>query len=453
MFVSANSTPMSSSVIIMVERTPSGLPIASLHAITWAQVTASTSVQKKSNRSVLIVIFLTIFIDLVGFGIIIPVLPFIARDFGASAEQVGYLMSIYSLMQFVFSPFWGGLSDRFGRRPVMLISLVGSAVSYFVFAFSRSLWLLFFARALAGAFGGNISTAHAYIGDITPPEERSKSMGLIGVAFGLGFVFGPMIGGLLGILGQKLGPEPPLGLSFSALGVGILCLANLAFAYFKLVESLSPELRARSEAKARGHRFRAILDQIQRPIAGPLMWVYFLSGLAMAQMEAMLIPYMADRFHWDLKMTTYGFAYIGVVMMLTQGYFIRKWMPKYGEPLVLSAGLSFFAFSLFGIGAAGSIAVMAVAMTFLALGNGMMRPPNLGIISLVTPATEQGASMGVTNSLASLGRIIGPAFGGYLYSQMSPTAPFYSAGVVGLIAILIMATQYRKLPSSGKAKL
>lgn len=414
-------------------------------------MTKSSSPSKsKSGRSPLVVIFLTIFIDLVGFGIIIPVLPYIARDFGAGAGAIGALMSIYSFMQFLFSPFWGGLSDRFGRRPVMLISLVGSALSYFVFAFSQSLWLLFLARGLAGVFGGNISTAHAYIGDITPPEERSKSMGLIGVAFGLGFVFGPMIGGVLGVIGQRLGDHPPLGLNFSALGVGVLCLANLAFAYFNLKESLAPELRVRAEAKTRGHRLRAILDQVRRPVAGPMMWIYFLSGLAMAQMEAMLVPFMADRFQWKLEDTTYGFAYIGVVMMLTQGYFIRKWMPKYGEPLVLAVGLASFAVSLFGIAAAGSIVAMTIAMTLLALGNGMMRPPNLGIISLVTPATEQGASMGVTNSLASLGRIIGPAVGGYLYSWMSPAAPFVSAGLVAVVAIVIMGNQYRKLPSSGK---
>jgi MFS family permease len=398
----------------------------------------------------MVVIFLTIFIDLVGFGIIIPVLPYLAKKFGADAAQIGFLMSIYSLAQFLFSPYWGSLSDRVGRRPVILISLVGCAASYFLFAFANSLWLLFLARGLAGVFGGNISTAHAYIGDITPPEERSKSMGLIGAAFGLGFVFGPIIGGGLGWLGQQLGSEPPLGLSFSALGVGVLCLANATFAYLKLQESLSEEVRAKAEIKTRGHRFAAIFEQIRRPVAGPLMWVYFLSGLAMAQMEAMLIPYMAEHFNWDLKHTTYGFAYIGVIMMVTQGYFIRKWMPKYGEPMVLSVGLVFFAVSLFGISVAGTVAMMAVAMTFLALGNGMMRPPNLGIISLVTPATEQGASMGVTNSLASLGRIVGPAFGGFLYQKVSPAAPFFSAGVVGLFAIAIVAGQYRVLPNSGQ---
>ncbi len=414
------------------------------------QTSGQEKIAQRGQRSPLIIIFLTIFIDLVGFGIIIPTMPFIARDLGADIKSLGLLMSIYSFMQFLFSPFWGSLSDRFGRRPIILISLLGCAGSFFVFAFAQSFWLLFAARAMAGVFGGNISTAHAYISDVTPPEERSKGMGLIGAAFGLGFVFGPMIGGLLGSIGQSLGSEPPLGLSFSALGVAVLCLGNFVFAYFKLEESLPAEVRARAERKTRGHRLQAILSQIRRPVAGPMMIVYFLSGLAMAQMEAMLIPYMADQFQWGLKMTTYGFAYIGVIMMLTQGYFIRKWMPKYGEPIVLSVGLGLFAASLFGIAISGTILLLTVSMTMLALGNGMMRPPNLGIISLVTPDSEQGASMGVTNSLASLGRIVGPAVGGVLYELAGPTAPFSSAGVFSLLALAIVLFAYKRLPASGR---
>lgn len=411
----------------------------------------STSTKKSATgRSPLVIIFLTIFIDLVGFGIIIPTTPFIAREFGADAAQVGLLMSIYSLAQFLFSPFWGSLSDRIGRRPTILVSLLGCAASYFLFAFSRSLSLLFVARALAGAFGGNISTAHAYIGDVTAPEERSKGMGLIGAAFGLGFVFGPLLGAGLGFLGQRLGSAPPFGLSFSALAVGFLCLGNFAFAWRSLKESLPPEVRERSRRKPRVNRFAAIFSQIRRPIAGPLMVVYFLSGLAMAQMEAMLIPYMSDRFQWDLRLTMYGFAYIGVIMMITQGYLIRKWMPKLGEPVILFSGLVMFAASLFGIGWSSTVVGIGIAMTFLALGNGLMRPPNLGIISLATPAEEQGSSMGVTNSLASLGRILGPILGGFFYERISQSAPFIGAGVAAVFALAITSWLYRALPTKGR---
>lgn len=400
------------------------------------------------SRSPLIVIFFTVFIDLVGFGIVIPLSPFLAREHNASPTMIGLLMAIYSVMQFIFSPFWGGLSDRIGRRPVILVSLLGGVMSYLLFAFANSLWLLFVARGLAGVFGGNISTAHAYIADVTPEHERSKGMGLIGAAFGLGFIFGPLLGGLLGALGQKLGSAPPLGMSFSALGAAFLCLANLLFAYFVLHESLPESIRGRVRPKRR--RFHEISLQLRRPMVGQLIGVFFLSGLAMAQMESMLFPYVADEFNWGLKTASYGFAYVGVLMVITQGYLIRKWMPKFGEPLLLSVGLLLFAISLFGIAISHSVALLAITMTVLALGNGLMRPPNLGLISLLTPAEEQGSTMGVTNSIASLGRIIGPVIGGLLYEKVNRDAPFFLAGLLATIALLTVLSLYRRLPLSGR---
>ncbi len=405
--------------------------------------------QSKKNRSPLVVIFLTVFIDLIGFGIIIPLSPFLARQFHASPVQVGLLLSIYSIMQFLFSPFWGSLSDRIGRRPVILVSLLGGCAAYTLFAFGSELWVLFVARGLAGVFGGNISTAHAYIADVTTEKDRSKGMGLLGAAFGLGFIFGPILGGLLGYVGEHLGSAPPFGKSFAALGAAVLCLVNFSWAFFVLKESLSPEHRANA-AEERGHRFQQIAQQIRRPTVGSLVTVFFLSGLAMAQMEAMLFNYMADTFNWTQEKSSMGFAYVGVMMVITQGYLIRKWMPKYGEPLLLSAGLLMFAVSLAGIAVSSTIAMLAIVMTVLALGNGLMRPPNVGMISLLTPGSEQGAAMGVTNSIASLGRIFGPMIAGLLYEHMSHTAPFVFAGVLAFLAFLIVVIEYRKLPMSGK---
>ena len=394
------------------------------------------------------VIFLTVFIDLVGFGIVIPLSPYLAREFNASPTEIGLLLAIYSITQFLFSPFWGSLSDRIGRRPVLLVSILGGALSYLLFAFANSFWILFAARGLAGLFGGNISTAHAYIADVTKPEERSKGMGLIGAAFGLGFIVGPVMGGLLGALGESLGSEPPLGLSFSALGAALLCLINFFSALSFLKESLPPEKRTSPREKRK--RLAEIWNQLHRPVVGSLIFVYFLSGLAMAQMEAMLFPYVADVFQWDLKTSSYGFAYVGVLMVLTQGVFIRRWMPKYGEPFILAAGLLLFSISLLGIAISTTVAVLAITMTILALGNGLMRPPNLGIISLLTRADEQGAAMGVTNSTASLGRIIGPVIGGLLYEHFSRMAPFLFAGVLSAIALVIVMVQYKRLPVTGR---
>lgn len=409
-----------------------------------------TDLAAAKKRSPLIVIFLTVFIDLIGFGIIIPLSPYLAREFQASATEIGLLLSIYSVMQFLFSPFWGSLSDRIGRRPVILIGLIGGGVSYLMFAFAQSLWLLFVARGLAGLFGGNISTAHAYIADVTSPEERSKGMGLIGAAFGLGFIFGPILGGLLGALGQSLGDAPPFGLSFSALGAAGLCIANFLFAYFVLKESLPPAQRRHSGLKR--HRFKQMIRHMRQPIVGPLVWIFFLTGLAMAQMEAMLFPYVADVFDWDLKTASYGFAYVGVLMVFTQGYLIRKWMPKFGEPKLLVAGLLMFGVGLVGISGSSTVAILGVTMTVLAIGNGLMRPPNLGMISLLTPAEEQGAVMGVTNSLASLGRIIGPILGGLFYEGIGKKAPFIFAGILVAFTLVVVANQYRSLPASGRGR-
>jgi MFS transporter, DHA1 family, tetracycline resistance protein len=410
----------------------------------------TTSVQDpaRTGRSPLVIIFITVFIDLVGFGIIIPLSPYLAREFNASPLEIGFLLSIFSIFQFLFSPFWGALSDRIGRRPVLLISLLGAGLSYLLFAFGTTFEVLLIARGLAGLFGGNISTAHAYIADVTSPEERSKGMGLIGAAFGLGFVIGPLLGGLFGALGEWLGSAPPLGLSFSAVGAAAICLGNFAFAYFVLPESL-PASR-RGAARSKRHRLREISDQLRRPVVGRLVFVFFLSGLAMAQMEAMLFPYVADVFGWDLRTASYGFAYVGVLMVITQGYLIRKWMPRFGEKIILTTGLGLFALSLFGIGVSTTIAAMAVTMTVLAVGNGMMRPPNLGIISLMTPAEEQGSVMGVTNSLASLGRIIGPVIGGVLYQHFSRGAPFLFAGILAACSLILVLTSYPQLPNSGK---
>lgn len=388
-----------------------------------------------NNKTRLLVIFMTVFIDLVGFGIIIPLSPYLAREFHASPLEIGLLLSIYSIAQFLFSPIWGSLSDRIGRRPVILIGLGGGFFSYLVFAFSSTLPWLFVARALAGVFGGNISTAHAYIADVTTAEDRSKGMGLIGAAFGLGFIFGPLIGAGLGILGQRLGSAPPLGLSFSALGAAVLCLANLVLAAFVLKESLPLSARVLRERK---NRIQEIFKHLSEPIVGSLMIVYFLSGLAMAQMEAMLFPYVADRFGWSLEKASMGFAYVGVLMVFTQGYLIRKWMPRFGERRILLWGLGAFALSLALIPFSFNIWLLAVTMTILAIGNGMMRPPNLGLISLASPPSEQGAVLGVTNSLASLGRILGPAIGGFLYG-LSKGSPFWFAGVLAFLALAMVA--------------
>ena len=398
---------------------------------------------KKSQK---LFIFLTVFIYLLGFGIIIPITPILSRELGATATQAGLLMSCYSLMQFLFSPFWGRLSDRLGRRPILLFCILGEGFSYILFAYSRSLETLLAARILAGFFGASISTASAYISDITPTHERSKGMALIGVAFGLGFVFGPAIGGVLSIWGKQISPEAFFSTTFTALWVAGICFANFIFGWKFLTESLVEKALPRKKSS----RLEMIAAKIRTPTLGPLMAVYFLTSISMSSMEATLVYFMGEKFNWGLREVSFGFAYIGVMLVLTQGFIVRRLIPKVGERQTLLTGLIFFLIGMTGIGLAPSIPMMAVTMTFLAIGNGLTNPSTLGSISLISGADEQGMILGVTQSLSSLGRILGPFIGGLIYSSIAITAPFYFSGLMGVLGLGIVFIVYKNIPISGK---
>ncbi len=399
-----------------------------------------------SNKSQLAIIFFTVFLYLVGFGVVIPILPILSRNFGATALETGLLLSVYSLMQFIFAPFWGKLSDRHGRRPILLFCLVGEALSYIMFAWARSLEWLFIARLLAGFFGASLSTASAYISDITPKSERSKGMALIGAAFGLGFVVGPALGGGLAVWGQHISSAPHFDTSFASYWVAGLCFANFLFGIKFLKESLNEK----SESAAKKKRFSLLWHYLTQKTVGPLMSVFLLSSLAMSSMEATLILFMGERYSWDIKQVSFGFAYIGIVIIFTQGFLVRRLLPKWGERKVLRLGVLLFALGLTGIAVANSVWAMAITMTLLSLGNGLSNPSTLGSISLLAGSTEQGAVMGVTQSMASLGRILGPAMGGALYGSVAITAPFWASGLLALVAFLIVISIYKLIPEHGR---
>lgn len=408
------------------------------------------------KKKPLLVIFMTVFIDLVGFGIIIPLNPFLAREFGASAFEVGLLMSIYSLMQFVFSPFWGQLSDHWGRRPIILISLFGAAISHLWFAFAPSLVFLFLARGLAGVFGGNISTAMAYIADVTESKDRSKGMGLIGAAFGLGFVLGPAIGGFASRWGEALGTIPPFGPSWAAVIASIICFSNFVLAYFVLSESLPMTLRDKSSSwrerlKKRPARLAKIFELVRRPTLGTLLVIYFFATFAMAHMEASLFLFVRDRFEFSLTEASLGFAYVGLIMVFTQGFFIRKLLPILGEKKMALWGLTLSALGLLGIGYSDSVWFLASAVTLLGVGSGFTNPALTGSVSLLASESEQGATLGVNQSLSALGRILGPASGGFLYAHLALSAPFFSGALFYVLALLLTITIYNRLPERARS--
>lgn len=402
------------------------------------------------KKSPLIVIFLVVFIDLVGFGIIIPLGPYLGAQVGATPFEIGLLMSIYSIMQFLFAPMWGRLSDRMGRRPIILTSLLGGACAHALYAFSNDVWMLFLGRGLAGFFGANISAAMAYIADVTDKKDRSKNMGLIGAAFGLGFILGPPIGGFLGEIGANISHSPPFGLGFGALGASFICFFNFLLALKVLKESLTPEVRAR--LSERESRFVMIKKFVTKKILGALLILGLLMALAMANMESTLGLYVKDRWDWSLKQTGFAFAYIGILHVITQGFIVRKLMPKLGEARMMTLGLILATIGFTGIAFAGSTIPLAVTVTLLGFGTGIFNPALMGSISLTAEPQDQGAAMGVQQSFSALGRIFGPMSAGWVYENIDRSASFILAGIFSLSGLVIIVGLYSKLPHSGLSK-
>lgn len=396
----------------------------------------------KSPSSAKKIIFLTVFIDLIGFGIYITLSPFIAKQFQASALEIGWLMSIYSIMQFIFSPFWGRLSDQFGRRPILLLSLLGGSLSYMGMAWAQSLTWLFVCRAFAGVFAANISTAHAYMADITSEKDRASGMGLIGAAFGIGFIVGPTLGSLFGYIGHKLGEAPPFGIYFPGLMAFVITFLNLIWAYFALPETLNLGERT-LVAKEPLRWWRGSLGS---RTMNRLILVFLIVNLAMPLMEVMLFPFVADRFGWGLMESGIGFGLVGLMMAFTQGFLVRRMIPLWGERKMLMLGLVAMMIAFAMIPFSFSIYFLAVAMTILAVGSGFVRPALLGMVSLLASEKDQGVVMGSSQSAASLGRIIGPVIGGWLYSSYSMGSPFFAASCFTVLGIFALILEYSFLP-------
>jgi multidrug resistance protein len=372
----------------------------------------------------LVIIFVTVFIDLIGFGIIIPLLPFYAEHFGASALMVGLLSTSFSLMQFLFAPFWGRLSDRIGRRPVILIGLLGSAFSYALFALASSLPMLFVARSLAGVAGANIATAQAFIADITTPENRARGMGMVGAAFGLGFVFGPAIGGFL----SRWGYAAP------AWFAAALSLANFVAAVAVLPESRPAHARLDTRREGRLAVFRRALARPRMPL---VLLVFFLVITSFSSFESMFALYSERRFGFTTVSIGYMFAWVGIVLATVQGGLVGLLVPRIGETRVVRIALLLIAAGLFAVPISPSVPVLAGAVGLLSLGLGLNSPSMLSAISQLGDPRDQGSTLGLSQSLGSLARIVGPMWGGWVFDTFGMRVPFFSACVMMLLAWVI----------------
>ncbi len=385
-----------------------------------------------------LVIFLTVFIDLIGFGIVLPLLPIFAKDFDASGFTIGCLMAVYSAMQFVFAPIWGRWSDRIGRRPILLISTAGAAISYALFAIGCAqtgmvaLALLFIARTFAGICGANITVAQAYIADITPPEDRSKKMGLIGMAFGLGFIFGPAIGGLA----LKFG-----GLTAPGWIAAALCAGNFLFTLARLPESWKPGA-IRAAPRPRLEQFVATM---KRPGIATLVTVFFLATFCFACFETTIGLLVSQNFglkfetikgiHTFDSKVVYLYTYCGIIGAFVQGGPLGRIVKKLGEPLLITVSLVFVAVSLAPLPFVTTWPLLLVVLAILSIGSSLTRPPVFGMLSNLTPADEQGAVIGTAQSAGSLARIPAPIFAASLL-DVHPSLPYLICGGISLVAAI-----------------
>jgi multidrug resistance protein len=381
--------------------------------------------------SPLVIIFFTVFIDLIGFGIIIPLLPFYAETFGGGALTVGLLSTSFSAMQFIFAPIWGRLSDRIGRRPVILLGLFGSFGAYLLFGLAHSLAVLFISRIFAGIAAANIPTAQAFIADTTTPENRAKGMGLIGAAFGLGFIFGPAIGGFLSRWGYAV----------PALFASALSLANFVAAWFLLPESRRPgDVRAGVFGPSRIETLKRALVRPHLPV---LLAVYFVVIAAFSGFETTFALFTEQRFRFTARTIGYSFAFVGILLAFIQGGLVGRATRRFGERNLVSFAILALAIGLALIPLARSVAALYVALGVLAIGMGFNGPSILSLISRLSHEDDQGGIMGVSQSLASLARIAGPAWGGLTFDRLGIEFPYFSSAALMAFAFVVSVAGLR----------
>ena len=377
-------------------------------------------------------VWFTLFLDLVSFGLILPVLPFYASAFGASPWMVTLLSTVFSLAQFVMSPVLGRLSDRHGRRRIMLLSIGGSAAAQLVLGVSTALWMVFAARLISGICNANIGTAHAYVADRVAPHERARYMGMMGSAIGLGFVFGPILGGLLALESM---PHLPF---LVAAGLSAL---NFAMAVFWLPESRRPEAGAPPAIR------RSPFAVLRRDLWATPIGVFSLIALgfymAFANMESSFALFTEARYQWSARETGYFFTFIGVVIAVMQGAVVGRVVRRLGERRTLLIGMTLLAAGFLAQGAVPSVVAVIAGGALVAGGNGLLNPSLNSLISRTSSKDDQGLNMGIVQSASSLGRITGPMIAGPLFEVVSPGAPLVFAG---LLVVGVLGFAARRVP-------
>jgi DHA1 family tetracycline resistance protein-like MFS transporter len=384
--------------------------------------------RRTRRRSPLLFLFVTVFVDMIGYGIVIPLLPFYVRQYASGAVLIGLLGSLYAAMQFVGGPFLGGLSDRAGRRPVLLLCLSGASLAYLLLGLADTLLLLVTAVALAGGAGGTQATAQAYIADSTAPEDRARGLGLIGAAFGLGLIAGPVLGGLLSLF----------SLGAPAFAASALALSNVVFGLFVLPESLPAEHRA-STPILRLNPVSQLGGVLKMGDIRALLLAVFLLNLSFAGLLTNFPLFSNVRFGWDATGNAFFFAFVGVCAVLTQGVLLGRLQPLFGEGQLLLGGLSLMALNLGLIALVPSGWMLYPVVGVLAVGTGLAIPSLTALISRRVSGQEQGKVMGGQQAILSLTLILGPVIAGLAFDHLGGPAPYWIGGFLAALALLVAA--------------
>jgi DHA1 family tetracycline resistance protein-like MFS transporter len=370
------------------------------------------------------ILLLVVFVDLLGFGMVIPVMPRYAAELGAPTAWIGLLLTGYSAMQFVFAPIWGRLSDRLGRRPVLLASIGMTAVGFVAYSLAPSFGWLLASRLFAGAATANLAIARAYVADVTTAENRAKGMGLIGASFGLGFILGPAIASWLSHYSLAAPGYAAAGLS----------LVNLLAAWFILPEP------ANRVAAAHRPRFAALSGELRHPGIRRLLLTSFIAILAFASLEATFSLFAMDVFRLDQTHVGYVFAYIGVLAVVMQGGLIGPLTRRFGEARLLVVGLALQAVTFVALPYAGSVVGMLAVLAPMSIGSGLTSPSLSSMLSRMARKDDQGGTLGIGESASAMGRIIGPEAGTFTYSHLSFAFPYVAGGVLMALAALVAVT-------------
>ncbi|HEY70182.1 MAG TPA: major facilitator superfamily domain-containing protein 9 [Anaerolineae bacterium] len=389
-------------------------------------------------RRSLILILVFVFIDVLGFSLILPLLPYYAADFQASSITVGLLLSANALTQMIGAPFLGRLSDRYGRKPMLIASISGTVLSFLILGFANSLAILFLSRIMDGLLGGNVSLAQAYITDTTTRENRAQGLGLIGAAFGVGFIFGPALGGSLSAGGNYALP------AFAAAGLAAL---NLVGVLIWLPESLPPENRTTLKEKIRPKvSLGELINALRRPCVGPLLSVVLIYGLAFTMFETMFSLFTQQKLGFSAQTTSYVLTYVGVVVVLVQGVGIRWLSARFSDKQMIYYGAILLIGGLLGWAYSFSLPVLLIALLPLALASGMLRVSTNSALTKNVDPSEVGGILGLSASMNSLTRVAAPLIGSFLLAEISPAGPGVAGALLMIGVVLITWKQILNVP-------